>query len=98
MQPMADYLRDPSAIYARSFQIIRAEADLSGLASSAHQIAIRVIHSCGMIEVSQDLVITENFAAAAQAVLENAKPIFVDAEMVRHGIIARQLPPGVEII
>ncbi|MBG1231348.1 precorrin-8X methylmutase [Aestuariivirga litoralis] len=95
---MNDYLRDPSAIYARSFAIIRAEADLRAIPASAHQIAIRVIHSCGMVEVANDLVITEDFAAAAQAALDNGKPILVDAEMVRHGIIARQLPPGVEII
>jgi len=95
---MSDYLRDPSAIYARSFKIIREEADLRGIPESAHTIAIRVIHACGMVEVAQDLVITEDFAAAAQAALDNARPILVDAEMVRHGIIARQLPPGVEVI
>lgn len=95
---MASYLKDPSAIYEKSFAIIRAEADLRGIPESAHAIAIRVIHACGMVEVAQDLVITEDFAAAAQAALDNERPILVDAEMVRHGIIARQLPPGVEII
>jgi len=95
---MAEYIKDPAAIYARSFAIIREEADLRGIPESAHTIAIRVIHACGMVEVAQDLVITEDFAAAAQAALDNARPIFVDAEMVRHGIIARQLPPGVEVI
>ena len=95
---MSDYLSDPSAIYARSFEIIREEADLRGIPESAQAIAIRVIHACGMVEVAQDLVITEDFAAAAQAALDNERPILVDAEMVRHGIIARQLPPGVEVI
>lgn len=94
---MSDYLRDPSAIYARSFAIIRAEADLRGIPESGHAIAIRVIHACGMIEVAQDLVITEDFAAAAQAALDNGRSILVDVEMVRYGIIARQLAPGVEI-
>ena len=95
---MAEYIKDPAAIYARSFAIIREEADLRGIPASAHAIAIRVIHACGMVEVAHDLVITEDFAAAAQAALDNARPILVDAEMVRHGIIARQLPPGVEVI
>src|SRR5258708_2436162 len=95
---MADYLRDPSAIYARSFAIIRAEADLRGIPPAAHPIAIRIIHSCGMVDVAHDLVIAKDFATAALSALNNAKPIFVDAEMVRHGIIARQLPRGVEII
>jgi precorrin-8X/cobalt-precorrin-8 methylmutase len=95
---MTGYLRDPAAIYARSFEIIRTEADLSHLPPSAHAIAIRVIHACGMVEAAKDLVITPDFVPAAKSALAIGKPILVDVEMTRHGIIARQLPPGVEII
>ncbi len=95
---MMPYLRDPAAIYARSFEIIRAEADLSHLPASAHAIAIRIIHACGMVEAASDLVITADFIHAAKAALADGKPILVDVEMTRHGIIQRQLPPGVEII
>ena len=95
---MIDYLKDPSVIYARSFEIIRAEADLSHLPTSAHAIATRIIHACGMTEVAQNVVITDDFADTAAAALKDGKSIFVDAEMVRHGIIARQLPPTVKII
>ena len=93
-----NYLRDPSAIYARSFEIIRAEADLSHIPASAHAVAIRVIHACGMVEVARELVITPDFTASAKAALSGGKPILVDVEMTRHGIIIRQLPNGVEII
>ncbi len=92
------YLKDPAAIYARSFEIIRAEADLSHLPLSAHAVATRVIHACGIVEVAQDLVITPDFVDAAKAALANGKPILVDVEMTRHGIIPRQLPEDVEII
>ena len=95
---MIAYLKDPAAIYARSFEIIRAEADLTHLPATAHAIATRMIHSCGMTDVVQELVISDDFAATAKAALDQGKPIFVDAEMVRHGIIVRQLPQGVEII
>jgi precorrin-8X/cobalt-precorrin-8 methylmutase len=95
---MIDYLRDPAAIYQRSFEIIRAETDFSKLPKNAEAIATRVIHACGMPEIVADLMISEDFAPAAQNALSNGKPIFVDVEMVRHGIIARQIPPGVEII
>ena len=95
---MMEYLKDPSAIYARSFEIIRAEADLSSLPISAHCIATRIIHSCGMVEVVSDLVITESFAQTAANALQSGKPIFVDSEMVRHGIIASQLSQKNEII
>jgi precorrin-8X/cobalt-precorrin-8 methylmutase len=92
------YLKDPSAIYAQSFEIIRAEADLSHLPVSAQDIAIRVIHACGMVEVAPELVITPDFVASAKVALANGKPILVDVEMTRHGIITRQLPHSIEII
>lgn len=95
---MIDYLRDPAAIYKRSFEIIRAETDFSKLPENAEAIATRIVHSCGMTEIVEDLVITETFAPAAITALAEGKSIFVDAEMVRHGIIARQLPKNVEII
>ena len=95
---MIDYLRDPATIYKRSFEIIRAETDFSKLPKNAETIATRVVHACGMPEIVDDLVITETFASAAIAALANGKSIFVDAEMVRHGIIARQLVHNNEII
>jgi precorrin-8X/cobalt-precorrin-8 methylmutase len=93
-----DYIRDPSAIYARSFEMIRAEADLQRFPENARGIATRVIHSCGMIEIVDDLIITDDFADAASTAIAARKPIFVDVEMVRHGIIPRFLPKGVDVI
>lgn len=84
-----DYLRDPSAIYEKSFAIIRGETDLSGLPSSAEAIAIRMIHACGMTDIVGDLRISEDFVAAGTKAL--AKPILADAEMLRHGIIDKTL-------
>ncbi len=93
-----NYLKDPAAIYAKSFAIIREEANLSAVPEDAQNIAVRIIHSCGMPEIVADLVISDNFATAAAKALAKGCCIFVDVEMVRHGIIARQLPSGVEII
>ncbi len=93
-----NYLKDPAAIYAKSFAIIRAETDLSSVPKDAEDIAVRIIHACGMPEVISELVISADFAAAARSALSNKRPILVDVEMVRHGIIQRQLPNGVEII
>jgi precorrin-8X/cobalt-precorrin-8 methylmutase len=93
-----NYLRDPQAIYARSFEIIRTEADLSRFSAEEQTIAIRMIHACGMTDLVDDLVIGPGFVAAALAALRSGKPIFVDAEMVKHGIITRTLPANNEII
>ncbi len=84
-----DYIRDPSAIYEKSFAIIQSEADLSSIAQDARAVAIRIIHACGMIDAAHDLRISGDFVTAATAAL--AKPILTDAEMVRHGIIDKNL-------
>jgi precorrin-8X/cobalt-precorrin-8 methylmutase len=93
-----NYVKDPAAIYARSFEIIRSETDLSSIPKDAQNIAVRIIHACGMPEIISELFITKDFSAAAKHALTNKRPILVDVEMVRHGIIARQLPEDVEII
>jgi precorrin-8X/cobalt-precorrin-8 methylmutase len=93
-----DYLRDPAEIYRQSFAAIRAEADLSKIPASARGIAERVIHSCGMIDVIDDLRISDDLPDAIAQALSGRAPVFTDSEMVRHGIIARQLPSGVEIV
>jgi precorrin isomerase len=93
-----DYLRDPAEIYRQSFAAIRAAADLSCLPASTHRIAERVIHSCGMTDIVADLRISDELPKAIAEALKDGKPIFADSEMVRHGIIARMLPPGVDIV
>ena len=95
---MIPYLKNPKDIYRRSFEIIAAEAEFSMLPASARAIATRVIHSCGMVEITSDLVITPDFAEATSKALIAGRPILVDVEMVRHGIIARFLPENCKII
>jgi precorrin-8X/cobalt-precorrin-8 methylmutase len=86
-----DYLREPAQIYRRSFEIIRAETDFSGLPPDAEPVATRIVHACGMPEIVTDLRISSDFVTAARAAVSAGKPVFVDAEMVRHGIIDKQL-------
>jgi precorrin-8X/cobalt-precorrin-8 methylmutase len=93
-----DYLRDPSAIYAKSFAIIDAEAEFAGVPEDARKIAARVVHACGMVEIAPELVISSGFAAAAISALKARRPIITDSEMVRHGIMTSLLPPGIETI
>lgn len=83
------YIRDPAAIYEKSFAIVRSEADLSPLPANARDMAIRMIHACGMTNIASDLRISESFVDTAVSAL--TKPILTDAEMVRHGIIDKKL-------
>src|SRR5436309_1614989 len=84
-----EYLRDPSAIYARSFAIIAAEARFEALPADSRKIAARVVHACGMVEVASDLVISDDFVRAATSTLRDGQSVIVDSEMVRHGISKR---------
>lgn len=86
---MIAYLRNPSAIYEKSFATIRGEVDLSSVPVDAQAIAIRIIHACGMVDAMNDLRISADFTAAATKALN--RPILTDAEMVRHGITDKSL-------
>lgn len=92
------YLRDPDAIYARSFATIRAEADLSHLPPALHAVAIRMIHACGMVDLASDIVGDPAITDAVKHSLGSGGVVLCDCEMVRAGIIRRHLPPGAELI
>jgi precorrin-8X/cobalt-precorrin-8 methylmutase len=87
-----DYLRDGDAIYARSFATIRAEAELARFSEAEAEIAVRVIHASGRVEIARDLHFAPTFASAARAALREGRPIFCDSEMVAHGITRARLP------
>jgi precorrin-8X/cobalt-precorrin-8 methylmutase len=87
-----EYIRDGAAIYARSFAIIRQEADLAGLSPVEERVAVRIIHACGMVEVARDVVMSETFARDAEAALKSGAPILCDSMMVADGITRARLP------
>ena len=86
------YLRDPEEIYRRSFAIVRAETDLTRLPTALHDMAIRIVHACGMAEVAADLDWRGDPAAAARRALARGRPVLADSRMVAHGVIRARLP------
>ena len=93
-----DYERDPAAIYAASFATVRKEARLDHLPEDLRDVAIRLVHSCGMVDVPDRLAWSDDVAAAARAALLTGATVLCDCEMVASGIIRRFLPPGVEVV
>ncbi|HQS11083.1 MAG TPA: precorrin-8X methylmutase [Xanthobacteraceae bacterium] len=87
-----DYVRDGTAIYERSFAIIRAEADLSRFTEDEADLAVRMIHACGLVEAARDFVFGPGFVDAARAALKAGAPILCDAQMVAHGVTRARLP------
>jgi len=98
MPERATYLRDGAAIYARSFAIIRAEADLTRFSAEETDIVVRMIHASGQIELARHVVLGGDLVAAARGALAAGAPILCDAEMVAHGITRARLPARNEII
>lgn len=96
--PDYDYIRSGDAIYERSFAIIRSEADLSRFSPEEADIAVRMIHACGLVEAAQNFVFSPDFVHAARIALQDGAPIFCDAEMVSHGVTRARLPAGNEVI
>jgi precorrin-8X/cobalt-precorrin-8 methylmutase len=92
------YVADGAEIYRRSFAIIRAEADLSHLPDDAHDLAIRMIHSCGMADLAADTAVSSGAIAAAHAALRAGAPVLCDAMMVATGITRRFLPAGNDVV
>lgn len=98
MSERAAYLRDGAAIYERSFAIIRAEADLSRFAADEADVAVRMIHACGQVEMAQHIVFGGDLVAAARGALNAGAPVLCDAEMVAHGVTRARLPANNEVI
>jgi precorrin-8X/cobalt-precorrin-8 methylmutase len=92
------YLRDGTAIYQRSFAIIRAEADLSGFSAEEAEVAVRMIHACGQVEAARHIAFGHGVVAAARGALAAGVPILCDAEMVAHGITRARLPASNEVV
>ena len=89
-----DYLRDPDEIYRRSFEIVRAETDLAGLPASLHEVAVRIVHACGMPDVVADLDWGGDPAGAGRRALAGGRPVLTDTHMVKDGVIPERLPVG----
>ncbi|WP_123601444.1 precorrin-8X methylmutase [Micromonospora sp. Llam0] len=89
---MMGHVRDAAEIYRQSFATIRAETDLSRFTAEQARVAVRMIHSCGMVDLVDDLVFSPQVVAAAQGALRAGAPILCDATMVAAGVTRRRLP------
>ena len=98
MSEASNYLRDGAAIYRQSFAIIRAEADLSRFSADEAEVAVRMIHACGNVELAADIVFHPDLVRSARSALKRGAPILCDAEMVSHGITRARLPAANDVI
>lgn len=95
---MSGWIKSPAEIYRQSFATIRAEAELGRVPADLTDLAIRVVHACGMTDIVAHLAWSLDAGHAGRSALAAGKPILVDAEMVAHGIIRRNLPAANAVI
>ena len=95
---MRPYERDPAAIYAQSFATVREEARLERFPPALADMAVRLIHACGMVEIADRLAFSETAYEAGSAALSAGAPVLCDCEMVGAGVIRRALPAENEVI
>ncbi len=95
---MLDYLRDAAEIYRQSFATIRAEADLERFPPDVARAVVRLIHTCGQVDLADHIAFTPAVVAATHAALAAGAPILCDSSMVAAGITAARLPAGNEVV
>ncbi|MCB0891727.1 MAG: precorrin-8X methylmutase [Propionibacteriaceae bacterium] len=93
-----DYLTDGTEIYRRSFEIIRAEADLSGMPDDVADVAVRMIHAAAQTDLPASMAWSDGFVTAARNALNAGAPILCDSQMVASGIIRSRLPGDNEVV
>ena len=93
-----EYERDGTAIYRQSFATIRAEAELGPLPDDVAQVAVRMIHACGMVDLVADLAWSPCVIRDARAALRSGAPILCDAAMVAAGVTRRRLPADNDVV
>lgn len=92
------YLRDAGEIYRQSFATIRSEADLSRFPHDVARVVVRMIHTCGQVDLTEHIAFTPAVVSAAHAALAAGAPVLCDASMVAAGITAARLPAGNEVV
>ena len=95
---MLDYTRDAAEIYRQSFATIRAEADLTPFPDDVARVVVRLIHTCGQVDLPGHIAFTPGVIDATHAALVAGAPILCDSSMVAAGITAARLPAGNEVV
>ncbi len=83
---MLDYIRDPAEIYRQSFATIRAEADLSRFPDDVAGVVVRMIHTCGQVDLAEHVAFTDDAVARTRSALAAGAPVLCDSSMVAAGI------------
>lgn len=93
-----EYVRDGAEIYRQSFATIRAEADLSAFPEDVARVVVRLIHTCGQVDLPAEIDFTADVVTRTRAALQAGAPILCDSSMVAAGITRSRLPADNQVV
>jgi len=93
-----DYIRDAAEIYRQSFAAIRAEADLTRFPDDVARVVVRLIHTCGQVDVADHVAYSDDVVERVGAALNGGAPVLCDSSMVAAGITASRLPADNQVV
>ena len=93
-----EYIKNGEEIYRKSFAIIRAETNWKSLPDDLAHVAVRLIHSCGMTDITEDLEASPDAVKIGRNALAGGAAILCDSQMVANGITKARLPKNNPII
>ncbi len=93
-----NYEKDPQKIYEQSFSIIRNEVDLSCFPAGMQDIIIRIVHACGMTDITRDIRYSDTLLETGLAAYSSGAGIYCDTRMTSNGIIQSLLPANTEVV
>ncbi|MCY4044961.1 MAG: precorrin-8X methylmutase [Cellvibrionales bacterium] len=85
------YEKDPKAIEVASFETIRKLANLERFSVEEQQVVMRVVHSLGRPELSEQCFFTSGAVEKGRKALAQHTPILCDVKMVQEGITKRMI-------
>lgn len=93
-QPPLDPASSPDSIEQRSFAIIDTEiAEPRPFAGDLWQVARRLVHTSGDVDIVSQLCLSQEALNAGVAALRRGCTVFTDTEMARCGMTRRHLEP-----
>src|SRR4051794_1953391 len=78
--------------------MIRDEADLTRFPEDVSRVVVRLIHTCGQVDVAEHVAFTPGVADAAHRALAAGAPVLCDSSMVAAGITRSRLPADNEVV
>jgi precorrin-8X/cobalt-precorrin-8 methylmutase len=95
---MYEYEHDGAEIYRRSFATIRAEADLSRFPADVADVAVRMIHASGQVDLTTDIDFSPEVVLRAREALDAGAPVLCDVQMVASGVTRKRLPKDNDVV